>query len=109
MPYFETTKGHAECAKCGGWQILDKTPRKADGWPKGPLVYVDCDHCGGRGEVPLTTAVTLKPNNPWNRPAVRQRTAGVVVDDDVPMPGESQGWPQPPKAEGWPMFQQKGN
>ena len=52
MGYFQTTPGHVDCPKCFGWQIRDLTPRNAAGWPKGPANIVDCDHCGGKGEVP---------------------------------------------------------
>lgn len=60
MANFVPSKGHDNCPKCGGWQVLDKTSRKANGWPIGPLVFVDCDHCHGKGEV-----ATARPVNAW--------------------------------------------
>jgi hypothetical protein len=80
MAEFIPTAGYDNCPKCGGWQVLDKTRRKADGWPIGELVYIDCDHCQGRGE--------LKHNRGWaNPPPVKEV---VTLDNDVAMP--QTGW-----------------
>ena len=77
---FQCTKGYANCPKCGGWQVLDKTKRDKNYWPIGDLVYVDCDHCQGRGELLI--------NAGWANPPAKKEV--VSLDTDLPMP--QTGW-----------------
>jgi ssDNA-binding Zn-finger/Zn-ribbon topoisomerase 1 len=76
---FVCKPGFANCPKCGGWQVLDKTKRKADGWPLGELRYVECDHCQGAGQIATGWAIKL----------VKPQGEVVTMGDDVPMP---EGW-----------------
>jgi ssDNA-binding Zn-finger/Zn-ribbon topoisomerase 1 len=75
MAEFVPSKGFTNCPKCGGWQVLDKTVRSPNGWPTGPLLYVECDCCKGRGEIA----------NAW--PTQVPKLLVVVRGfDDVPLP-----------------------
>ena len=96
MADFIPTKGFDNCPKCGGWQMLDKTTRKPNGWPIGPLLFVDCDNCHGKGEVRSFAPVTAWPEPPesaWTIPPPQRRQRvvpiapeAVVIEDGVAMP-----------------------
>lgn len=102
MGYFQTTPGFADCPKCFGWQIRDLTKRDSKGWPLEAAKIVDCDHCGGKGEVPA--AASAKPIVGWGAQPVApplpappptqepkrrgRKPSNPAIDDDVAMPPE---------------------
>ena len=79
---FQCSEGYLNCPKCGGWQVLDKTRRRATGWPIGNFDYINCDNCNGKGEVPDNAY--NKPSIGWTIPPIPEV---VSIDSEVVMPG----------------------
>lgn len=91
MADFVPSIGFENCPKCGGWQVLDKSTRKPNGWPIGPLLYVACDNCFGKGEVAAKSPVTAWPVAPeaaWAIPAPKRNVAPPMEIETVPMPAD---------------------
>lgn len=79
--------------------MLDKTIRRKNGWPIGPVVMVDCDNCLGAGQIKLPEQpkpITIRDNSGL----VKAKGWGAPAPEPAPIQYEPPG----ASKKGWAIF-----
>lgn len=98
MAHFVPSPGMENCPKCFGWQIRDLTKRNNKGWPLEAERIEDCDHCGGKGELPAKAGVQTG----WGRGFVPSPLVVPTVQEPPKRRGRKPSFVPPPVVDDIP-------